>query len=494
MQTARQRTPQPATPYARWLLAVFCLGLLISATMVARSQVTIDQYNLLARGWRLAFQGEWVAHGVRATGGGNHPGGVTSLAVGLPLLVWQDHRAPALFILMTHILAFGLLHSVLRRALGPGELVLFAVVYWLSPWRLFYSGFVWNPNFLFVCGALHLSTAHRLRHAPRWGSSFAHVLLLGIAVQLHVSALLLIVSSLLLWWRRYLRLHIGASLAAGALVCLSLLPWLLAMVAEPHRMPASQSSVGHGLLTVAPILQGVGHWLRYSAIGLNRSMACLDFTGLGGPGAEPLGGLLFALRYGLAVPTLLLAGWANWRLWRRRRGLWRACRAADSERRWLEGVLRWSFLAALVVFALSPVGVSGYGVLSLFHLAVLPVVFAVGSLAIGRRTKPVLAGIGAYATVLAALGVGLALATPAYRCGGPICATAHFTVPILEAEHPMLDDLGIRRSCEVVVDETNGWWPDGLELVSKSRRTNRDSQPAVAAGEKPAVSSAGTGS
>ena len=53
---------------AGWILAIFLVGLVISVVMVARSQVTIDQYNLLARGWRLAFQGEWVPHGVRATG------------------------------------------------------------------------------------------------------------------------------------------------------------------------------------------------------------------------------------------------------------------------------------------------------------------------------------------------------------------------------------------------------------------------------------------
>ncbi len=27
----------------------------------------------------------------------------------------------------------------------------------------------------------------------------------------------------------------------------------------------------------------------------------------------------------------------------------------------------------------------------------------------------------------------------------------------------MLDDLGIRQTCDLVVNDPDGWWPDGLE-------------------------------
>ena len=41
--------------------AFFVLGLLISIWMVARSQVGGDQLNLLARGWFLADEGQWIS-------------------------------------------------------------------------------------------------------------------------------------------------------------------------------------------------------------------------------------------------------------------------------------------------------------------------------------------------------------------------------------------------------------------------------------------------
>lgn len=450
------------TGHARWHAVVFVAGLAVSAAMVARSQVTVDQYNLLARGWRLAFQGELIHHGVWATGGGQHPGSFTSLVVGLPLLIWEHHRAPVLLILASHVLAYFLLAGTLRRILTADEQLLFAVLYWLSPWRLFFSGFLWNPNLLFICGALHLTTAYRLRENPRFWPSFSHVLVLGIAAQLHVSAVLLIASTAMLWWRRYLRLHLGAAAAAAAIVALSLGPWLLAMTEDPSRWPISTATLGHGFATAWPIVQGVMNWLRFAAVGLNRSMACLDFSGVGGPGLESLGQLPVALRL-LSVPSAALALWANWRLWRRPSDTSAPSEDRDPGRCWLRGVVRWSLVGALLVFGLSPVGLTGHGLLSVIHLAVLPVVLALGSLTRVPRRKALLVGLGSYAAVMIILGVGMALGSTAYRCGGPHCETAQFTVPTLLADHPMLDDLGIRRTCPPVVDDPDGWWPDGLE-------------------------------
>jgi hypothetical protein len=55
--------------------------------MVFRSQVEGDTLNMLARGWRFAFAGEWLQYGLPTSAGGKSPGGLLSLLVGLPLLV-----------------------------------------------------------------------------------------------------------------------------------------------------------------------------------------------------------------------------------------------------------------------------------------------------------------------------------------------------------------------------------------------------------------------
>ncbi len=100
-----------------------------------------------------------------------------------------------------------------------------------------------------------------------------------------------------------------------------------------------------------------------------------------------------------------------------------------------------------------PCAAAKRGVYGRWHLAI----FVLGlALSAGMAAR-------SHATLTLALGIGLALGTPAYRCGGPTCLTAHFSAPPLKADHPMLDDLGIRQTCDLVVNDSDGWWPDGLE-------------------------------
>src|SRR5436190_16312501 len=129
---------------------LFLAGALISLVMVLRTQEGGDQLDLLARGWRLAARGDLVPHGNPLSNGGNEPGAVTSLVVGLPLFLRMDHIAPVWVVWITHLLAWWLLDRTLARALsgrerqrslggrerprspGGGERArtLFAVLYW----------------------------------------------------------------------------------------------------------------------------------------------------------------------------------------------------------------------------------------------------------------------------------------------------------------------------------------------------------------------------
>ena len=148
-----------------WIL--FAAGLAISLGMVARSQVGGDQLNLLARGWLLAENGQWISYGNPMSTGGKAPGGVTSLFVGLPLLLWRDHRAASALVLLFHVAAYLILDGTLRRILSPFERVLLAMLYWLNPWQLYFAAFLWNPNYLFLFAAIHLWSALAQRRVGR---------------------------------------------------------------------------------------------------------------------------------------------------------------------------------------------------------------------------------------------------------------------------------------------------------------------------------------
>lgn len=193
---------------SHWLRrAAVLLGLVLSAAMVARSQAGGDQLNLLSRGWLLAERGELIPYGNPLSSGGDGPGIATTLLVAAPLAAWTHHRAPVVWIWLLHLAAFALLDHRLKRVLTPWERTTFAVVYWLNPWRLEASAFLWNPNFLYFFGALHLVTAFDQRERAGFGASFVHILALGIGAQLHPAMLLLIVASLLFWRRGVVKVH-----------------------------------------------------------------------------------------------------------------------------------------------------------------------------------------------------------------------------------------------------------------------------------------------
>ena len=98
-----------------------------------------------------------------------------------------------------------ILDRTLRRVFSPRERVLFAVLYWLNPWRAYFSGFLWNPNYLFLFGALHLWACLAQRQRARFLASFLLGAGLLLAFQIHASFLLLAVSSSSLWLRGYFK-------------------------------------------------------------------------------------------------------------------------------------------------------------------------------------------------------------------------------------------------------------------------------------------------
>ena len=442
-----------------WVL--LAVGLALSALMVARQQVGGDQLNLLARGWLLADQGRFISYGNPMSSGGKAPGGATTLLVALPLRLWPDFRAPALVILAFHALAFLVLDRALGRVFTPRERVLFAIFYWLSPWRLYHSGFLWNPNYLFLFSAGHLATALAQREQPRFWASFAHSAALALAFQVHASFLLLFVASLLLWWRGYFKPHWAGIVAGGLVASLPLVPWALDVAREPEIAAAGKGFLGRGLLLVFPLLRGVLYLLRYGSLSLGEKMGRFDFTATLGPEADVwLHPLVTALAVALGVATLAIPIFGAVRLWRRVRGRWRRRLPPEaSDRAWLRGYVVWCFVAALAVFSLSPTTIMSWQGLILFHAAVIPPVLALGALErLSAWSRRVRRGIWVYAGLEVALGLALAFGSPLYRCGG----RGEMRLA-LRHDSSMLHELGIQDACPMPLSqEPEGWWPDVL--------------------------------
>lgn len=444
---------------------VWVVGLVLSGFFFIRGQVAGDQLNLLARGYLLVSVGDWIPYGNPMSTGGKSPGGVTSLLVGLPLFVWRHHRAATLVVLLFHLVAYAILDRLVKKALSPFERVAFAVLYWLNPWRLYFSGFLWNPNYLFLVAAVHLSACFAQRDRPRFGPSAILLAALGLGMQIHASALLLVVATGVLWWRGQFRLHWLGALLGSVVATLPLVPWYLEMSAHPEILTdASRGFLGRGLLLVFPLLRGLLYWLRYPSLAISDRLARFDFTSvLGAPADAWLAPVTtFVVRWLLPI-TLLVPVLANaWlvrraRRWFARRPLLRPSWTGVSSRRWLAHYVLAALAAAIVVYSLSPTTVMMWQGVSLFPAAILGPVLFVGVLARRPRGPRVgrWLGIHAVLSVIVALAVGSA--SPQYRCGG-----RHGVTFPLVANSPMFEELGIQRTCPWPLDQPGGWWPDVL--------------------------------
>ncbi|MBI4168648.1 MAG: hypothetical protein HY510_01775 [Acidobacteria bacterium] len=452
--------PGPHARGARPLLVgLFLTGIALSLLLVARSQVGADQLILLARGWLLITDGHWVPFGNPTSRGGAVPGGATAVVVGLPLLVWRDDRAATLLITILHALGYWMLDRLLRATAGVPERVLFAVLYWLNPWRLYYSGFLWNPNYLFFFGAVHAWTVHRQRRQPSGRHSFLLVVTLGLAFQLHPSALLLLVATALLWLRGYFRMQWAACACGAVAVAASLVPWALHSGGDPASLPGSGGFAGRGLLFVFPLLRGVLYWLRYGSLWISGKLVSFDFTRALGPEASAL---VAPLARGIALAVAVLTpGFtilANLRLWRS--PVLRRLRSIDpdaSGRGWIRGYVRWCFVAAVLVFAIAPTTIMNWQVLALFHAAVLPIVLWAGAMARTRQRRWVWRSAAAWTAASVLIGVAMAFGSPRYYW-----VERSFEVPTLRYDHPMLHELGIQDRCPLRTNDPEGWWPDIL--------------------------------
>jgi len=491
----------PRRTAERLIWCGFAAGLLALALMVARSQVGGDQLNLLARGWLLVARRRMIWFGNPLSTGGKVPGGVTSLLVGLPLALWRDHRAATAVVALCHVLAFLLLDRTLARILTAQERLAFVVLYWLSPWQLYFGSFLWNPNYLFLAGAAHLATAWRLRRGPRPGASLLHAATLVLALQIHPAFLVMVAASALLWWRGYLRPHAGWLALGAALGALPLLPWAWEVMSHPALLAeAHKGFLGRGLLFSLP--RGILYWLRYSSLSLAGRSGLFDFTEAFGAAADRrLTPLFRALTEVVGPATVALPLAANLWLWRRWRGralAWRppagtncgreeprsvseeplpsssspSSRAAAlleriarrprlpdtcSGRAWLRAYVVLTFLGAAAVYALSPTTMMYWQGLGLFHAAVLPLTLYAGALLRTRRAARVLAGVAAWVALELLLVFGIAFGTPDFRCRG--LETVVFP---LVGDSPMFHDLHIQDTCPWPLGDPHGWWPDVL--------------------------------
>lgn len=421
-----------------WAATLFALGSSIGLLMVRNSQLSGDQMPMLELGWQLARNHTWVAHGMLTSAGGYSPGGLTGLLTGIQLLLWSDYRSPALFILIFNAAAFLLLMRTLRPALTESGQLLLLLLLWLSPWHLYFSSHLWDPNYMFVFAVLHLATAQRMwRYNEVWTTA-AHVLILGLGVQMHTSTAVLCILSLLLYVKGLIRVS-WTGFALGVLLCVaSLIPWMLAVAHQPELLPGGTGFPLRGLLYLFPVLRGILYWVKISSLSLAGQMEDFNFIPTLG---VTLDAVLRPLASSLTILTqmsVIVCGWLQWRFFRNRllQPL-RMQRAPSRPRRWLQLYVTIFLWAALIAFALSPTTIMHWQVLIALPASALAVIMSAEVLARSRFRMQTRRVARVWSVAAVVLLFCEAVASPMYRCG----------TYRLQAPSAILADLHVRIEC-----------------------------------------------
>ena len=435
-----------------WTLAgrvAIAFGVAVSILQVTRAQVGGDQFYQLVRGWMFAYGDWWVPFGVHTSSGGFSPGGLLSLLHGAPLLVWQDHRAVAAFGLVAHAVAGVWLYRACAPALSAPGRFLLILLWWVNPWRMHYSTFAWNPNWMFVLGAIHIATARRMAHRPAFLATFVHVAVACLGIQVHNSFLILPLATGLLWWRRGIRLHFVGATAGALFAAATLVPWALLAFEYPAILPiGGHGFLGRGLVTVYPVARGVLYLLRYPSFALGRDITDFDFGPAFGERADavltPLVGGLVAVA---GVVTVVLALIAMVRLWRRRpKPVFGPLADGAGERAWLVTYVRWSLIAAAASFALSPTTAMSWQGFAVFHAAIVPLVLYGEAALRSRKRVAVRRIVIGWSLLTVVVCLAVAIASPMYRRGG------RHALGVRVREVPVfLEELGVTRTGTVRV-------------------------------------------
>lgn len=441
---------------AKWL-TLLVVGLGITLFMLTRSQIERDGLALIARGWLLVYKGIWVPFGnpVAASSGGYLPGGLTALLFGAPLAFWPDHRAAAIPILVTHIIAFLLLDRLLRENFDSRARLVFAILYWLNPWRLYLSVWVDNSGYVFLTGAIHLWATYRQRHRSSFVLSMVLALTLGLSLQLHLDAVLLAIASIPLWWRGYWKPHWPGLAVGTLLVLLTLIPYISAVSQHPEILPGSEGRIGASLLMIYPPFKGVLYWLRFSSLSFPTAMLSFDFTPAFGAKVDLfLTPVFYVLGKWVGPATILIALFANLWLWRQHRRSAPAKMEPTLSRWWLGGYSGWVLAACFLSNAISPTAIMWWHNLIAFHAAVLPLLL--WSVTWPAEKAVVRWGLPIYAVLCVAMLLGMAVAAEQYRRGG------RDGLVIYLHDHEILHDLPLARVCDI--RPSPDYWPNKKDL------------------------------
>ncbi len=293
------------------IIILFLSGFLLHLFLSSRYVAGGDQITLLKAGEHFAQTGHLTGIGKWTGGSGSNIGPFLEIAVGLPLMLWHNFRSPMILIILFNLIAYFLLANEFKRLFKLEGVLIFTVIYWLSPVRIYNSGFLWEPAYLFLFSALHFISAMRLHGHKSFKYTLLHILAIVFAFQTHNSAMILLISTFWLLFTKKIKLHAGGLAAALLIALIAYIPSIHTIMTQQLSITKETSGyIGRGFVEVVPFLKSVFYWFKMSGYDMVHALKETDFSG-------GLRLIIYFLQI-LSILTVIIAVIANWYYFRGR--------------------------------------------------------------------------------------------------------------------------------------------------------------------------------
>ncbi len=378
MKNLTDFTPFYFSPIFLWGLVI--LGSALSLTMFHTLELHDDNVQILLKVHKLLFLEEWSHFGNRGSGIGYVPGSAMTAVTALPMKIWFSPYAAGLVIWLSQLLSLGFLYDCSKKFKLPLTGVLVILFFWLNPWRVEQME-LYNPAYLFFFASLHLWTGLKMKEKNFW-ATLLHVLSIGLCVQFHFSALILAITSLILLYYRWFKVHWLGFTVGTAVTLLSLLPWYMAYLSQSElaitMSDPDKAFLGRNFLYVYPVLKAILYWVRYSSMYFARHIFTeVEFAWIPWDRLRLSASVVFDMaKWGLALITLIWSLKINFQLFKTARK--KQFLGSPSKTHWstdahthFQRYLTYLFLGMVITAGLSPVEFNHWHLILCFPAASL---------------------------------------------------------------------------------------------------------------------------
>lgn len=267
-----------------------------------------DEARVSVLALQMARGEQFITQGIASSAGtANLPASVYVFVP--PYRLTADPLAATQYVGVLNVLAVIGLWWLVRRTFGAQSAFVAALFLASAPYAVFFSRNIWTQNLLvpfavgwLISAHLALTTSHgRTRRLSIAGA----VVLAGVAFQVHLAGLALVLGTLYAflrgrWWR-----HLGACVVGAGLAALPLLPFVYrAVCCAPELVSAYVQSSGDNTLDAQAIaLMG--------KLALNRGWDYLAAGDLAAHGSWALPQLLSGVLVGLGMMGIVRRVWAH---------------------------------------------------------------------------------------------------------------------------------------------------------------------------------------